>query len=189
MPAWVRMTDPQPARTRKMADLLVELAKDLESEEGEASAIRASVAHGIAALGATSASIFLLGEDGRTLHGALSGWDWTRTSFDVPLAEWPNVRRSVEADEVAHFTAADAEGSEQGWFERRGIHATTCTPMTAGGRVLGVVFFDYSANARPELDLELAKRVADQCARLVLRAEARVTFGGSPSSAPSAPDR
>lgn len=189
MPAVIGMTEPRTVHDRRMDALLFELEKDLESDRGEPAAIRASVAHGATALGATAASIFLLGPDGEALHGALLGWDWTRTSFDVLLVEWPNVRRCVVANAPVHFTAVEAEGAEEGWFEQRGIGATTCAPMTFAGRVLGVLFFDYAARMEPENDLEVARRVADQCALLVRRAEDRITSGAAPSSAPSAPDR
>jgi GAF domain-containing protein len=183
------MTDPRSTHDRRTAALLVELEKELESDRGDAESIRASVAHGAKALGATAASIFLLSPDGKALHGALVGWDWTRTSFEVPLAEWPNVRRCVDTNAPVHFTAAEAEGPEEGWFEQRGIGATTCAPMTFEGRVLGVLFFDYAPRAEPEIDLDVAKRVADQCALLVRRAEDALTSGAAPSSGPSARDR
>ena len=58
--------------------------------------------------------------------------------------------------------------------ERRGIDAVICAPMAAGGRVVGVLFFDYAGGAQAVVDLALAKTVADQCALLVEREAARV---------------
>jgi hypothetical protein len=158
----------------RMADLFLLLARDMSSDGDEAAAIRTAVAHAKDALGATAASIFLLGPDGRSLHGALIGWDWTRSSFVTELEQWPNVARAIAANEACHFTAANAQSAEEGWFERRGIDAVICAPMAVDGRLLGVLFFDYAGPPPYPVDLTLAKTVADQCAMLVEREAARV---------------
>lgn len=158
----------------RMADLFLLLARDMTAERDEAATIRSAVQHAKDALGATAASIFLIGPDGRQLHGALVGWDWTRTSFVADLEQWPNVARAISRNEPCHFTSASAAGAEEGWFERRGIQAAVCAPMAVDGRVVGVLFFDYAIATEPAVDLALAKTVADQCALLVERAAAGI---------------
>jgi len=158
----------------RTANLFLLLARDMSTERDEVTAIRAAVAHAKLVLGASAASIFLLDPDGKTLHGALVGWDWTRTSFAAKLEQWPNVARAIAANEACHFTAANAERAEEGWFERRGIEAAICAPMATDGRVVGVLFFDFCCGAQPTIDLTLAKTIADQCALLVERETAQV---------------
>lgn len=158
---------------QRMGELFLALAKDMSGERDEAASIRASVLHASEALEADAASIFLLSPDARRLHGALLGWDWTRTSFVAEVEHWPNVQRALAANETIYLTLATAQLSEEAWFERRGIKAAICAPMAAHGRVLGVLFFDYTSQEAPKMDLALAKDIADQCALLVERAAAR----------------
>jgi len=158
----------------RMAELFLLLARDMSVERDELATIRSAVAHAKEALGASAASIFLLSADGKSLHGALVGWDWTRSSFVTGLDQWPNVARAIAANRACHLAAEQAEGAEEGWFEQRGIQAATCAPMAADGRVVGVLFFDYTHASQPAVDLTLAKSVADQCALLVEREAARV---------------
>lgn len=160
----------QQIHERRMGELFLALAKDMSGERDEAATIRASVTHGSTALGADAASIFLLSPDGRRLHGALVGWDWTRASFVADVESWPNVARAIAANEPFYMTAENAQLAEEAWFERRGIKAAICAPMAADGRVLGVLFFDYATPSTSRVDLQLAKDVADQCALLVERA-------------------
>ena len=159
----------------RMAELFLLLARDMSAERDEVANIRSAVAHAKDALGASAASIFLLAPGGKSLHGAIVGWDWTRSSFVADLEEWPNVARAIARNEACHFTAAHAERAEEGWFERRGISAAIGAPMAADGRVVGVLFFDYSSTSQAQVDLTLAKTVADQCALLVESERARVT--------------
>jgi GAF domain-containing protein len=162
---------------QRMGELFVSIANDMTSERDETSSIRASVAHASEALGADASSIFLLSPDGGRLHGALVGWDWTRTSFVAELHDWPNVQQAIAGNEAVYLTADTARLAEEVWFERRGIKAAICAPMAARGRVVGVLFFDYSAPASGHVDLALSKRVADQCAMLVEHAT-RLTGSG-----------
>lgn len=163
----------QQVHERRIGELFVALATDMSIDRDEAASVRSSVSHASESLSADAASIFLLTPDGRHLHGALVGWDWTRTSFVAEVANWPNVGHAISSDTVSYITKKTAQGSEEVWFEQRGIKAAICAPMSVDGRVLGVLFFDY-VSARPaELDLQLAKRIADQCAQLVQRAAAR----------------
>lgn len=159
---------------RRIGELFVGLAKDMAAERDEGGSIRASISHASEALAADAASIFLLSPDGKRLHGALVGWDWTRTSFVAEGERWPNVARAIAANEPVYVTAETARLAEEVWFERRGIKAAICAPMAADGRVLGVVFFDYATSKPARVDLALAKEIADQCAMLVKRAAARV---------------
>ncbi len=133
-------------------------------------AIRAIIAEGSIKLGASAASIFLLSADGRDLHGALVGWDWTRSSFVAQLAQWPNVARAIEQDAPILLTADGAKLAEEAWFEHRGIKASIVAPMSAadGRGVIGVTFFD-DADVGSDLGdrLVIAKEIADRCAALV----------------------
>jgi hypothetical protein len=164
----------QQVHERRIGELFVALASDMAAERDESGSIRASVAHASEALGSDAASIFLLSPDGKRLHGALVGWDWTRTSFVAEVEHWPNVARAIAANEPVYVTVETAQSAEEVWFERRGIAAAICAPMAADGRVLGIVFFDYATSKPAEVDLPLAKEIADQCALLVQRAAARV---------------
>ena len=169
---------------RRVGELFVALANDMSAERDEAATIRSSVVHAATALGADAASIFLLSPDGKYLHGALVGWDWTRTSFGAELGSWPAVQQAIAANRCALLTAATARLAEGGWFERRGITSAICAPMAAHGRVLGVLFFDYVSVVEPQVDLDVAKQIADQCALLVERTAARTRTSGAFTSAP-----
>lgn len=152
---------------QRVGELFVTLASDMSAQGDEKASVRSSVAHAARALGADAASIFLLSPDGKRLHGALVGWDWTRTSFVAELENWPNVARAIASNASSYLTAEVAARAEEVWFERRGIKAAICAPMAARGRVLGVLFFDYVKPLVGQVDLTLAKSVADQCALLV----------------------
>ena len=164
----------QQVHERRIGELFVALANDMAAERDESGSIRASVSHASEALAADAASIFLLSPDGKRLHGALVGWDWTRTSFVAEVEHWPNVAGAIAANEAVYVTAETAKLAEEVWFERRGITAAICAPMAVDGRVLGIVFFDYATSKPAKVDLALAKEIADQCALLVQRAAARV---------------
>ena len=61
-------------------------------------------------------------------------------------------------------------------WDRTHLFCGRCgAPMAADGRVVGVLFFDYSSTSQAQVDLTLAKTVADQCALLVESERARVT--------------
>jgi hypothetical protein len=154
---------------RRAAELFTTLASDMTAERDEAATIRSSVQHGKETLGASAASIFLLSSDGRTLHGALVGWDWTRTSFVTDVEQWPNVAQAMASNTACFFTSTEAKQVEEVWFERRAVRAVVCAPMASAGRVIGVLFFDYASASPPQVDLGVAKAVADQCALLVER--------------------
>lgn len=158
---------------RRMGELFVALANDMSARD-ETESIRASVSRASEALDADAASIFLLSPDRKRLHGALVGWDWTRTSFVAEVEHWPSVARAITSDEPVYLTADSAEMAEEVWFERRGIKASICAPMTAHGRVLGVLFFDYATSRVTQVDLAMAKDIADRCALLVEHAAARI---------------
>jgi hypothetical protein len=164
----------QQMHDQRIGELFTALANDMVADRGEAASIRASVVHASDTLGAQAASIFLLSPDGRRLHGALVGWDWTRTSFVAEVEHWPNVQRALASNQTAYITEETAQLVEQAWFERRGIKAAICAPMATHGRVLGALFFDYAVPRAADIDLTLAKDVADRCALLVERAAASV---------------
>jgi hypothetical protein len=155
---------------RRTANLFVLLAEDIASARDAPGTIRNALRHAVEALDADDASIFLLSADGHRLDGALVGWDWTRTSFAVELEKWPTVQSAIEWQAAVYFCRERAQKAERGWFERRGIAATVCAPMSSSGRVVGVIFFDFvEAPCESNVDLGLAKGVADQCAVVLSR--------------------
>lgn len=157
---------------RRLAKLFLALANELADPRDGQSSIRSTVERGRAALEADAASIFLMSPDGRRLHGALVGWDWTRTSFDAEIDRWPNVQQAIRANVASYVTAHTASDAEREWFEYRGIRSAICAPIALDGRVLGVLFFDYVTAKMPPMDIALAKAVADQCAIYIARISA-----------------
>lgn len=105
--------------------------------------IRARVRDFQRVLHADASSIFVV--DGHELKGASGEWDWTRTSFDVPLVDWPTVAAMLVSTGARYITSDSAEGAEAGWFESRGIASSLCVPL---GRA-GVVFFDFDRVRMP----------------------------------------
>ncbi len=166
-----------------VSELFAALAGAITAEREEVAAIRANVMRAATALSADAASIFLLDPNRRQLHGALVGWDWTRTSFVAELERWPNVGEAVVGNQTRYITGASAASAEAEWFEQRGIAASICVPMSGEEGVLGVLFFDFDRLPTPasHLDLRLAKTVADECARLVRRASRYSGGSGRPS--------
>lgn len=154
---------------QRIAKLFLALANELADPQDGKSSIRSTVERGRTALEADAASIFLTSDDGLRLHGALVGWDWTRTSFDAEIERWPNVQEAIRANVASYVTAHTAVGAEREWFEYRGIRSAICAPIALDGRVLGVLFFDYLTAKTPTMDIALAKAVADRCAIFIGR--------------------
>jgi GAF domain-containing protein len=122
------------------------------------------------AVSASSASIFIYDDDDRSLHGLISDWDWTRTSFSSELDLWPSVAESLASGEVRRIAVKDARASETGWFEDRGIVATLCVPLRAGDRPLGIIFFDFAVEAPlGKAGMALLSDVGRRCARALAR--------------------
>lgn len=122
------------------------------------------------AVDANASSIFLYGEDDRSLQGLVSDWDWTRTSFSSSLDDWPSVAEALSSGEPQRIDASDARGAEIGWFEARGIISTLCIPLRDGKRVLGVIFFDFGVDAPLGKAAEaLLRDVGRRCARALAR--------------------
>ena len=123
------------------------------------------------AVDASASSIFLVGAD-RSLHGLVSDWDWTRTSFSSRLDDWPSVAAALAEGEVRRIDAFDARSSsESGWFEARGIASTVCVPLLTGERSLGVLFFDFSdGGSLDKTARALLGDVGRRCSRALSRA-------------------
>lgn len=161
---------------QRVAKLFRALANELVDPRDGESNVRSTVEQGRTALGADAASIFLTSADGLRLHGALVGWDWTRTSFASDIERWPNVREAIRANVASYVTAQTAAAAEREWFERRGIRSTICAPIAVDGRMLGVLFFDYITAASSPMDIALAKAIADRCAIFIERLAAEQAF-------------
>lgn len=160
---------------QRVAKLFLALANELTDPNDASSTVRSTVEQGRTALGADAASIFLMSPEGLRLHGALVGWDWTRTSFDAEIELWPNVREAIKANVALYVTAHTAVGAEREWFEYRGIRSAICAPIAVEGRVLGVLFFDYVTANTPPMDIALAKAIADRCAMFIQHVSADPT--------------
>ena len=123
------------------------------------------------AVGASATSMFLVGHDDRSLHGLISEWDWTRTSFSTRLDEWPSVAAALADGETRRLDVFEARAAETGWFEERGIVSSICVPMRAHGRPLGVLFFDFAEDvAVGRLGHAVLADVGRRCARALDRA-------------------
>lgn len=96
------------------------------------------------AVHADAASIFLL-RGGNVLHGLVSEWDWTRTSFSSEVGEWPSVAGALSDGVPRWISAEGARGGEVDWFGARGIARTLCVPLGAGALSRGVLFFDFES--------------------------------------------
>ena len=126
------------------------------------------------AVGASASSIFLVGDD-RSIHGLVSDWDWTRTSFPSRLDDWPSVAAALADGELRRIDASEAQSSERGWFEARGIATTVCIPLHAGDRPLGVLFFDFAIDAPlGSAARALLGDVGRRCSRALARASLSV---------------
>jgi len=159
---------------RRRAELFVDLVGELLPSLDERAAVRSVVTQMQHALGATASSIFRLTPDGATLQGAIGEWDWTRTSFEVPSREWPTVVAAMTNGRAHYLTAADARLGEVGWFERRGVAAALCIPLTTAEQPVGVLFFDFDSVRVPEPGtIEFAENVASHCAAALVRASQR----------------
>ena len=116
--------------------------------------------------------------DGATLFGAIGEWDWTRTSFEVPIHEWPTAQAAVASGRAHYITARDARLGEIGWFEKRGIVAAICVPLRTAEHVVGVLFFDFDSVRAPEPGaVAFAENVAAHCAVALERARSQRNGG------------
>lgn len=153
---------------RRRADLFVDLVARLLPSIDPRAVVRSVVTQVQHELGATSSSIFILRGD--QLHGAIGDWDWTRTSFTVPLREWPSIQAALESRSALHLTRDAARGAETGWFERRGIASTLCVPLCANDVCVGVLFFDFEVVKRPSrASITFVENVAPHCAASLAR--------------------
>lgn len=123
------------------------------------------------AVRATDASLFLLDAPGTSLRGVVSEWDWTRTSFDAEVCNWPTVARCLEDGEVRVIAIGDATSAEREWFEPRGIVAAVCVPLWDRKRAHGVIFFDFDGAGEgfDDDDIPLLADVGYRCARALAR--------------------
>lgn len=127
------------------------------------------------AVDASATSIFLYRADDHSLHGLISDWDWTRTSFPSSAGEWPSVTEALATGEPRCIDAFAARGAEAGWFEARGIVRTVCVPLRDGKNVLGVIFFDFAGDAPlGKAAMALLGDVGRRCARALARSPVRL---------------
>lgn len=113
----------------------------------DSSVIRSRVRASQRALHADASSIFVV--DGPDLKGSIADWDWTRTSFDVPIVDWPTVAFTLQSGAPRYMTRDSAEGVEAGWFESHGIASSLCVPLRSDDVCVGVVFFDFNRVRMP----------------------------------------
>ena len=166
-------------RERWRAELFVKLVAELLPSLDERAVVRSVVTQTQFALGATASSIFRVTPDRKTLLGAIGEWDWTRTSFEVPVEEWPTAQASLTSGRAHYVTARDARQGELGWFEKRGIGAALCVPLRTGEHAVGVLFFDFDSVRAPEPGaVAFAENVAAHCAVALERARSK-RMGGA----------
>jgi len=162
-------------RDRVRAELFVRLVGELLPAIDARAVVRSIITRAQEAIGATSSSLFRVSPDGAMLYGATGEWDWTRTSFAVPVTTWPTVESALETGHSLYITARDAAQSEIGWFETRGIASALCVPLRVGERAIGVIFFDFDAPRIPDpAAVAFVENVAAHCAAALQRAHARV---------------
>ena len=156
---------------RNRAQLFNSLTSELLASIEPRTAVRSVVTRAERALGARMSSVFVLDADGRTLHGGDNEWDWTRTSFDASLDDWPTVAAILASGSARFITLAEAASAERGWFEARGIVATLCVPLRADGAPIGVLFFDFDgARPLPIANVDFANDIGAHCAAALARA-------------------
>lgn len=124
-------------------------------------------------VGAQAASLFLVDDDGTSMQGLMSEWDWIRTSFATPLADWPSVERALSEGDVRVITVVEAAGAERGWFEPRGVRTSICVPLRTDVVGTGVLFFDFDGGACSEPAIGMLGDVGRRCARALARAGMR----------------
>lgn len=156
-------------RERDQAKLFIALTAELLREVDPRKAVRSVVTRAERALGAKSSSVFVLNGE-NALRGSVGEWDWTRTSFEVELTQWPNVAGALASGRSRFITKAGATGAEAGWFESRGIAATLCVPLRANESPVGVLFFDFDSDRRlPIAVLDFADAIGAHCAAALSR--------------------
>ena len=154
---------------RERAKLFMALTAELLPSVDPLKAVRSVVTQAERALGARSSSVFVL-DGAKTLRGAAGEWDWTRTSFEVALADWPNAAETLASGRARFITKTGASGAEVGWFEARGIAASLCVPLRANGSSVGVLFFDFDDERRlPMASLDFADAIGAHCAAALAR--------------------
>ena len=162
-------------RERERAKLFMALTAELLPSVDPRKAVRSVVTQAERALGARSSSVFVLDGE-KTLRGAAGEWDWTRTSFEVELVDWPNVAKALASGRARFITKTGATGAEAGWFEARGIAATLCVPLRANESPIGVLFFDFDSERRlPIASLDFADAIGAHCAAALARLLRRVS--------------
>lgn len=158
-------------RDRGRAELFVKLVGELLPAVDARAVVRSIVTRAQDAIGATSSSLFRVSVDGSTLSGAMGEWDWTRTSFAVPIGSWPTVEKSLATGRPLYIHARDAQKSELGWFETRGIVSALCVPLRVEDRSIGVIFFDFDVVRAPDASgVAFVENVAAHCAAALERA-------------------
>jgi GAF domain-containing protein len=162
-------------RERDRAALFATLVGELLPSMNPRHAVHSVVTQTAQALGAKTASLFLLGSghghEETTLRGAPGEWDWTRTSFEVPLHDWPAVEAAVRTGHATYLTATSARAAESGWFEAHGTVGALCVPLRSNGRAIGVLFFDFDTASPPAAaTVDFAEQVAAHCAAVLDRA-------------------
>lgn len=128
------------------SSVLAGIDRTLAAALGVRGAMQSIIRRARRVIGADTGTVFLLDAGGAELSGAYDMWDWTRSSFTAGVEHWPSVRGAMSTKRPVHITLASARGLELDWFEQQGIAGCLCTPLVAGGRTLGVIFWDYSAS-------------------------------------------
>jgi signal transduction histidine kinase len=125
-------------------------------------------------LDGSSASIFLLGADNRTLKGeATIGFDGESPAgmvFDISTLE--HTLRATQTHLLAYFTISDASPIERTHFTQMNFAAALVIPLFVPERLIGVAYVNYNEQrpAPSPVQIEFARNLANQCALAINKA-------------------
>lgn len=152
------MTVPDPPPTEPL-DVVVELMSQIDSAAEDAPrAFYDSLSQGVCRLTSMTRAILLLYDDTRKLVLPVGshGIDDDELLADVygTLEETPVAQRALSEDRVVSISGDLAGQIPERYTELPGVTTVTCTPVSAGGRWLGVILADRGGGSFDLTDSE-----------------------------------
>lgn len=140
------MSASEPAHTEPL-DVVVELMSQIDSAAGDAPReFYDNLSEGVCRLTSMTRAILLLYDDARKLVLPVGshGIDADELLADVygTLEETPVAQRALSEDRVVSISGDLAGQIPERYTDLRGVTTVTCTPVSAGGRWLGVILAD-----------------------------------------------
>lgn len=140
------MSASEPAHTEPL-DVVVELMSQIDSAAGDAPReFYDNLSEGVCRLTSMTRAILLLYDDTRKLVLPVGshGIDADELLADVygTLEETPVAQRALSEDRVVSISGDLAGQIPERYTDLRGVTTVTCTPVSAGGRWLGVILAD-----------------------------------------------